>query len=57
MTTTAYYRYSKAWTTQLYLHAHMALKAAALANVTPLPSAKSIRYRPEDRLLQFLNAL
>lgn len=44
-------------TTQVYLHAHMSLKDAALAKVSPLPSAKSIRYQPEDRLLQFLNAL
>ena len=44
-------------TTQMYLHAHMALKEAALAKVTPMRSAKSIRYRPGDRLLQFLNAL
>jgi site-specific recombinase XerD len=44
-------------TTQMYLDAHMALKEAALAKVTPLRRPKSIRYRPGDRLLEFLNAL
>jgi site-specific recombinase XerD len=44
-------------TTQIYLHAHMALKELALAKVAPLRSAGSIRYRPGDQLLQFLNAL
>lgn len=44
-------------TTQMYLHAHMALKEAALAKVTPLRRTKSIRYQPGDQLLRFLNAL
>ena len=44
-------------TTQIYLHAHMALKELALAKVAPLKSSGSIRYRPGDQLLQFLNAL
>lgn len=44
-------------TTQMYLHAHMALKELALAKVAPLSSGGSIRYRPGDQLLQFLNAL
>ena len=43
-------------TTQIYLHAHLALKEAALAKTTPL-EVKPGRYRPADRLLQFLNAL
>ena len=43
-------------TTQTYLHAHLALKEAALAKTTP-PEVKPGRYRPADRLLQFLNAL
>ncbi len=44
-------------TTQMYLHAHMALKEAALAKVTPMRNAGSIRYQPGDQLLQFLDAL
>ncbi|MEX0915593.1 MAG: tyrosine-type recombinase/integrase [Wenzhouxiangellaceae bacterium] len=44
-------------TTQVYLHAHMALKEAALAKVAPMRSAGNLRYRPGDRLLQFLDAL
>ncbi len=44
-------------TTQIYLHAHMALKELALVKVAPLRRAGSIRYRPGDQLLQFLNAL
>ena len=43
-------------TTQIYLHAHLALKEAALAKTTPL-NAKPARFRPGDKLLQFLNAL
>ena len=43
-------------TTQTYLHAHLALKEAALAKTTP-PHVRPGRYRPADRLLQFLNAL
>jgi integrase/recombinase XerD len=43
-------------TTQVYLHAHLALKEAALAKTTPL-NAKPGRFRPADHLLQFLSAL
>ena len=43
-------------TTHIYLHAHLALKEAALAKTTP-PNVRPGRYRPADRLLQFLNAL
>ena len=43
-------------TTQTYLHAHLALKEAALAKTTP-PRVVPGRYRPADRLLQFLSAL
>ena len=43
-------------TTQTYLHAHLALKEAALAKTTP-SEIKPGRYRPADRLLQFLSAL
>jgi site-specific recombinase XerD len=44
-------------TTQMYLHAHMALKEAALAKVAPLDSDACMRYEPGDQLLQFLNTL
>ena len=43
-------------TTQIYLHAHLALKEAALAKTTPL-NVKPRRFRADDALLQFLNAL
>lgn len=44
-------------TTQTYLHAHMALKEAALARVTPLEGQKGMRFKPDDQLLSFLSAL
>jgi hypothetical protein len=44
-------------TTQVYLHAHMALKEAALAKVPILKGRSKGRYRPPDRLLQFLHGL
>ena len=44
-------------TTQIYLHAHMALKEAALAKVPEMKGRFNGRYRPPDRLLQFLHAL
>jgi integrase/recombinase XerD len=43
-------------TTQIYLHAHMALKERALARTTP-PHTTQGRYRPTDPLLAFLEAL
>lgn len=43
-------------TTQIYLHADMALKEAALARTTP-PNTPPGRYRPPDTLLAFLEAL
>lgn len=43
-------------TTQIYLHAHLALKEAALAKTTPR-NVKPGRFRPDDQLLQFLNTL
>jgi integrase/recombinase XerD len=43
-------------TTQIYLHADMALKERALARTKP-PDAKPGRYRPPDALLAFLEAL
>jgi site-specific recombinase XerD len=44
-------------TTQIYLHAHLALKEAALAKVKPFNGQKGGRYQPRDRLLAFLDAL
>jgi site-specific recombinase XerD len=43
-------------TTQIYLHADLALKEQALARTKP-PDAKPGRYRPPDALLTFLEAL
>jgi integrase/recombinase XerD len=43
-------------TTQIYLHADLALKEQALARTKP-PDAKPGRYRPPDALLAFLEAL
>jgi len=43
-------------TTQIYLHADLALKERALTRTTPL-NAKPGRYRPPDALLAFLEAL
>jgi integrase/recombinase XerD len=44
-------------TTQTYLHAHLELKEAALAKLKPYERAGAKRFRPNDRLLEFLNAL
>lgn len=43
-------------TTQIYLHAHLALKEAALAKTRPL-TGKQARFRPGDKLLKFLTTL
>jgi integrase/recombinase XerD len=43
-------------TTQMYIHADLALKERALARTTPLDS-KPGRYRPPDALLGFLDEL
>jgi site-specific recombinase XerD len=43
-------------TTQIYLHADMALKEAALARTAP-PNTPPGRYQPPDRLLAFLEAI
>jgi integrase/recombinase XerD len=43
-------------TTQVYLHADLALKERALARTSP-PNVKSGRYRPPDALLAFLQGL
>ena len=44
-------------TTQVYLHAHIALKVATLAKLKPLEPHKTSRFEPEDQLLAFLDAL
>ena len=44
-------------TTQTYLHAHLALKEAALAKLDPMQGGTAVRFRPNDRLLEFLNSL
>ena len=43
-------------TTQMYLHADMRLKEKALSRTEPL-GIKPARYRPDDRLLAFLESL
>jgi len=43
-------------TTQIYLHAHLALKERALARTTP-PHTTPGRYRPSDSLMAFLEGL
>jgi site-specific recombinase XerD len=44
-------------TMQIYLHAHLALKEAALAKLKPYERGKRIRFQANDRLLAFLEAL
>ena len=43
-------------TTQMYIHADMQIKEKALARTQPV-AAKPGRYRPDDKLLAFLEAL
>jgi integrase/recombinase XerD len=43
-------------TTAIYLHAHLEIKEKALARTTP-PNFETGRYRPNDTLLAFLEAL
>jgi len=43
-------------TTEIYLHAYLALKERAIQRTSP-PGTTSRRYRPPDRLLAFLEAL
>ena len=44
-------------TTQIYLHAHVALKETALAKLEPYKQCKRFRFRPDDQLLTFLETL
>ncbi|ESX41169.1 integrase [Mesorhizobium sp. LSHC422A00] len=41
-------------TTLTYLHAHLGLKESALAKLKPYERARAERFRPTDRLLEFL---
>jgi hypothetical protein len=43
-------------TTQIYLDADLTLKEQVLAKSTP-HNGRSVRYRPDDQLMEFLNAL
>ena len=43
-------------TTQVYLHADMAMKEKALSTITPM-GVKPARFQPNDMLLAFLEAL
>ena len=43
-------------TTQVYIHADLRLKEQALARMTA-PASQPARYRPDDTLLAFLEAL
>ena len=47
--------YESVETTQTYLHAHLALKEAALAKLKPYERGKRTRFQPNDRLLAFLS--
>jgi len=43
-------------TTQIYLDADLAMKERALSKTTP-SDGRSLRYRPDDKLLGFLRSL
>jgi integrase len=43
-------------TTQIYIHADLALKEQALARTAPLDATPS-RYRPTDSIMAFLDSL
>lgn len=49
--------YESILTTQACLHAHIALKTAALAELQPHNMKRPAAFKPEDRLLAFLEAL
>lgn len=44
-------------TTQIYLHADLSIKERALARTAPLAAQSPTRYRPDDKLLAFLQGL
>lgn len=43
-------------TTEIYLHAHLALKERAISKTAP-PGTSSLRYKPADSVLAFLESL
>jgi len=45
------------WKVKAYLHAHIALKIAALAKLKSLEPQRTARFEPRDKLLAFLDAL
>jgi integrase len=49
--------HSSLQSTNAYLHADMALKERALARTDPEQPGRPARYRPNDKLLEFLQAL
>ena len=49
-------RHESIETAQTYLHAHLALKEAALAKLKPYEHRKRARFQPSDHLLAFLEA-
>ena len=44
-------------TTQMYLHASLDMKERTLEKIDPYTTSKTGRYRPDDRLLEFLDNL
>ncbi|MGI8624284.1 MAG: tyrosine-type recombinase/integrase [Solirubrobacteraceae bacterium] len=56
MTIALWLGHASSETTQIYLHADLALKERAIARTTPIGTRPG-RYRPGDRLLAFLEAL
>ena len=48
--------HENAETTQIYLHADMALKERAINRTTP-PNTTPGRYQPDDAILTFLDSL
>ena len=56
MTIALWLGHASSETTQIYLHADLALKECAIARTTPTGTRPG-RYQPSDRLLAFLEAL
>ena len=55
--TALWLRHESVETMQVCLHANLAPKEAALAKLKPYDGAKHTRFRPNDPLLAFLEAL
>jgi len=49
-------RHESPTTTHLYVEADLVMKQRALEELEP-PKSKGVRYRPDDRLLAFLDGL